>query len=373
MTKKIYTAIGLMSGTSLDGVDAAMIETDGESFVRRIPGAFYTESYEDTMRDTLRQCLGRRQMDKVISLVERNMTLVHAGAVKKLLAKMGKAPEDIDLVGFHGQTVFHDPANHFTWQIGDGGLLAVMTGIDVINDFRTADMRAGGQGAPLLPLYHQALAHDLPKPVAILNLGGVGNVTVIYGPTESEIEAFDTGPGNALIDDWVKANNFGAFDRDGLLAAAGKVHQNIVDEYLADRKGKPPYFTLKPPKSLDRDRWTTDLVKGLSLEDGAATLTAFTVKSVARARDHFRKQAQQWYVTGGGRHNPVIMSSLRSSLGVPVGTVDDLGWDGDAMEAEGFAYLAVRAHLQLPLSVPGTTGVRYLTSGGKVYNVDLNP
>lgn len=352
---RLYTAIGLMSGTSLDGIDAAVIRTDGHGHVERL--GFYTEDYEPAVRDALRACLGlKTDPDGRVKMAERVMTLAHAEAVKKLLAKTGLQAADIDLIGFHGQTIFHEPANRFTWQIGDGPLLAKETGITVINDFRSADVQAGGQGAPFLPLYHCAVTHGLSRPVAILNLGGVANVTYI---DDAVLLAFDTGPASALINDWVKANQRGEYDNDGLFAAQGKVDHAVLGSYLAD-----PFFNITPPKALDRDQWTTRPVAGLSLEDGAATLTAFTVESIARSRAHLPRQPLAWYVTGGGRHNKTMMAWLRAALGVPVGTVDDLGLDGDAMEAEGFAYLAVRSELGLHLSEPGTTRVPQPVTGG---------
>jgi len=266
-------------------------------------------------------------------------------------------PGKVDLIGFHGQTIFHDPANRFTWQIGDAVLLAQETKVDVVHDFRQADVQAGGQGAPFLPLYHVALAAGQKKPMAILNLGGVGNVT--YIGTDETTMAFDTGPANALIDDWIRQHTNLSYDEDGKIAASGRVHDDIVRDYLAH-----PYFSQKPPKSLDRDQWTLDRVRGLSLEDGAATLTQFTVQAVFNALAHFPENPRSWHVTGGGRHNETIMQGLRQALKAPVGTVDDLGWNGDAMEAEGFAYLAVRSVLGLPLSLPTTTGVPRPLTGG---------
>lgn len=351
---RLYTAIGLMSGTSLDGIDAAMIRTDGQGLVERI--GFYTAPYDPQVRDALRACLGlRHDPDGRVAHAAEVMTRAHIDAVRALMA--AHPDEPVDLIGFHGQTVFHDPGSRFTWQIGDAALLAHETGIDVIHDFRQADVQAGGQGAPFLPLYHAALAASQPKPVAILNLGGVGNVTYL-GPDNVPI-AFDTGPANALIDDWVKQHTAMTYDAGGKIAAAGTVHKDVVNDYLSHA-----FFKKAPPKSLDRDQWTLDRVRGLSLEDGAATLTDFTVQAVFNALAHLPQSPQAWYVTGGGRHNATLMQGLRHALGVPVKTVDDLGWNGDAMEAEGFAYLAVRSDLGLPLSVPTTTGVPKPLTGG---------
>jgi len=356
---KTYTVIGLMSGTSLDGIDAALIRTDGRDFVERL--AFLTVPYDPTVRDALRACLGlSRDPDGRVAQAEILMTDAHTDVVKSLLALSHINADQVDLIGFHGQTVFHDPDNGFTWQIGDGAKLAYDTGIAVVNDFRTDDVKAGGQGAPLIPIYHAALASGLPKPVAILNLGGVGNVTLI--DDQNNVLAFDTGPGNALINDWVRAHTGAEYDQDGKHASVGKVDGPTLSRLLQNQ-----FFAMKPPKSLDRDAWNIGFLKGLSLEDGAATLTDFTVQSVVQAVSHMPQQPKAWYVTGGGRHNPAIMDGLRAALKAPVHDVDDLKWDGDALEAEGFAYLAVRSRLQLPLSFPTTTAVPKPMTGGRFW------
>ena len=353
---KVYTVIGLMSGTSLDGIDAALIRTDGRDIVESL--GFYTKSYDPALRDRLRACLKKnKDTDGSIAGAAEAMTRAHADAVAALLKQTGKKSTDIDMIGFHGQTLFHDPANRFTWQIGDGNLLAELTGIDVVNDFRTTDVKAGGQGAPLLPVYHAALtrAAKIDLPVAILNIGGVSNVTYIG----DDIVAFDTGPGNALIDDAVVRNFAKKYDEDGKIALSGYVHQDIVLNWFDH-----PFFAKKPPKSLDRDAWDIKAINALIGEDQVATLTAFTIGGVARAVQHLPQPPKAWYVTGGGRHNGTIMQGLRDALQVPVKSVDELGWNGDAVEAEGFAYMAVRSRLGLPISFPGTTGCPVPMAGG---------
>lgn len=356
---KIHTAIGLMSGTSLDGIDAALIRTDGVNFVE--PLAFLTLPYNPGLRDSLRACLGlSSDLDGRVGRAEALMTDAHAQAVKTLLALAHIGVDQVDLIGFHGQTIFHDPDNGFTWQIGDGAKLARDTGIAVVNDFRSADVKAGGQGAPLIPVYHAALASALPKPVAILNIGGVANVTFI--DQTGNVLAFDTGPGNALINDWVRTHTGAELDQDGIHAASGAVEGAVLSRLLQN-----PFFEQKPPKSLDRDAWDTGFMKGMSLEGGAATLTAFTVQSVVQSVSHLPQVPKTWYVTGGGRHNPVMMGGLRAALKAPVHDVDELQWDGDALEAQGFAYLAVRSQLGLPLSFPSTTRVSQPTTGGKYW------
>jgi anhydro-N-acetylmuramic acid kinase len=355
----IHTVIGLMSGTSLDGVDAALVRTDGETGIERLD--FITIPYDAEMQDSIRRCLGRRADDDgFVARTEIGVTRAHAAAVDWLLSKAGLSPQDIDLLGFHGQTICHDPAHKFTWQIGNGAMLARLTGIDVVNDFRSADVAAGGQGAPLIPLYHAALAAQLPKPVSILNIGGVANVT--YIGADGEILAFDTGPGNALINDWVKKHLNREYDENGMLARQGHVNGNILGDWLAH-----PFFAKQPPKSLDRDAWNIDHIINSTAADGAAMLSAFTVQAIAKACDHFPAPVKNWYVTGGGRHNAVLMENLRAALEVPVEPVEKLGWNGDALEAEGFAWLAVRSVRGLSLSIPATTGVPVPQTGGRFY------
>lgn len=356
-------AVGLMSGTSVDGIDAALIETDGEGQVRAL--AAIDLPYTDETRARIRAAthaalqLEQPQPHGVIDAVAEELTLLHAEAVELLLAKADVPRDSVGVIGFHGQTVAHRPDQGWTWQIGDGALLASKTGIPVVHDFRSADVAAGGQGAPLIPVYHRALvqAASLPLPVAILNLGGVGNVTWI-GEGESDMLAFDTGPGNALIDDWMLAHTGVAMDKDGALAAGGRVHADILSR-MCDK----PWFNLAPPKSLDRHDFSTEPCAGLSAADGAATLTAFTAETVRLALQHMPKPPRQWFVTGGGRRNPTLMRMLAERLG-DVHSVDELGWRGDAMEAEGFAYMAVRSLRGLPISFPGTTGVSTPLTGG---------
>lgn len=360
---KIYRALGLMSGTSIDGIDVALIETDGRSHIRSLGTAEY--KYDEPFRHRMQSCFGNRlgTADPAVAAMEMETTLRHAQAVKAFMAQKGLTPSEIDLIGFHGQTIWHNPAERKTIQLGDGALLAAETGIDVVNDFRTADVLAGGQGAPLVPLYHRALATDLPKPAAILNIGGVSNLTWIGGAPDEQILAFDTGPGNALIDDWVRSHTGQPFDRDGLLARAGQADMGYVSDFL-----KHPYFVVKPPKSLDRDafaRWARP--EHLSLEDGAATLTVMAVKAICAGLEYMPEKTRVIYLTGGGRHNRTLAAWLGDFSGAKVGSVDDLGWSGDGLEAEAFAYLAVRSVENLPLSLPGTTGVPEPMRGGRFW------
>ena len=358
MKSKLFRAIGLMSGTSIDGIDAALVETDGVGHVR--PIAFVPYSYDQNFRSKLRQLFGKREstQDPQINVIEQELTQLHAEIVK--LADISR--KDVHVIGFHGQTLWHQPKEGVTYQIGDGARLAKVTGIPVVNDFRSADMKAGGQGAPLVPLYHRALAADLPKPVAILNVGGVSNVTWIGGDRDEDILAFDVGPGNAPLDDWILHHTGEAFDEYGVLAASGTIHFDLIDKMMTH-----PFFKKKPPKSLDRGTFVNLVPETLSPADGAATLTKMIAFGVANSLKYMPKKPLRLYVTGGGRHNNTLMRCLSDLLGLPVSTVDDLGWSGDGLEAEAFAYLAVRSRLGLPLSVPGTTGVKEPVTGGKFH------
>lgn len=351
---KLMTVLGLMSGTSMDGIDLALIRTDGDNVLERI-GYTYTP-YSKDVQDTLRSVQGKSiDTDGLVKKAENLVTELHIEAVNAFLETTPVKPE---LIGFHGQTIFHNPAEGRTWQIGDGEKLAHATGIDVIYDFRSADMVAGGQGAPLIPLYHKALARtcNLAEPACILNLGGVGNLTWINGDT---VIACDTGTGNALIDDWMLEKTGIPIDMNGEAALHGSADYERVKEWL-----KHPYFLANPPKSLDRNTFSACSVAGLSTEDGAATLAAFTAASVLKTLRLMPAMPREIIVAGGGRKNLAIMAMLGSELN-PI-DADQLGWNGDAMEAEGFAYLAARSLMGLPLSLPTTTGCNRPTTGGKL-------
>lgn len=351
-------AIGLMSGTSLDGVDAAVAVTDGVGVERLGPAL--TRPYDDNTRARLRAVLGGQG---AVAEVEAEITRIHAEVVDDLLAQAGLSAGEVDVIGFHGHTILHRPDQRRTWQIGDGALLARLTGIPVVHDFRTNDVELGGQGAPLVPVYHRALAAGIERPVAVLNLGGVGNVTWIGA--DDSLLAFDTGPGNALIDDWALAHTGKPVDEHGALARSGRVDAARVEQFAHHA-----YFAQVPPKSLDRDDFrhlAERLVAGMTPADGAATLTAFTARAVALARAHFPKSARRWLVCGGGRHNPAVMAALAAELSVPVEPVESVGWDGDALEAQAFAYLAVRSLRGLPLTFPETTGGPRPATGGRLH------
>ena len=353
-----------MSGTSIDGIDAALIETDGHNDVKVM--GFVGRHYEASFREKLRLHLGNRRgvADPAVAAFEHELTELHAEIALELMQQTGVTP---DFIGFHGQTLFHKPEERLTIQIGDGALLARMTGVPVVNDFRSADVLAGGNGAPLVPLYHRALTASLPKPALILNIGGVSNVTWIGedGESDGDILAFDVGPGNALIDDWVLRHTGQPYDESGLLAAAGN-----VDSAAADRALAIEFFRRAPPKSLDRDDFRKYVPEHLNAADGTATLTMITARAVATALPLLPRIPSAVYVAGGGRHNVTLMRWIGDLTGLQVRSVDELGWSGDGLEAEAFAWLAVRSVLGLPLSLPRTTGVPTPMRGGKLHEVD---
>ena len=369
----VLTAIGLMSGTSLDGVDAAIVETDGEGAIAvgTTHAAPYSRAVKVFVRRAIKAALEGREAAKDVDDAIAAVTRAHADAVAALLAEAGKDPADIDVIGFHGQTILHRPSSMTggvgrTWQIGDAADLAARTGINVVGDFRSADVAAGGEGAPLAPVYHAALVDRWAQetgteaPVGVINLGGVANITYVEpGAGPSGLIAFDCGPGNGLLDQWMEAKTGEPIDRDGKAAATGKIDDEALQLMLLN-----PYLKRPAPKSLDRYDFKSDPVAALSLVDGAATLTAFTAACVAKSVDLLPQAPALWIVAGGGRRNPTMMAELGDRLDAPVRAAEELGWRGDDLEAECFAYLAVRSLKGLPLSFPKTTGVARPCRGG---------
>ena len=354
--KPIWIA-GLMSGTSLDGVDGACLLTNGDKIFAFGPSAYV--AYSETQRDTLRAGLGLWQGDPDLAEVEAIILEVHCA----VLAKLPK----VQLVGFHGQTLAHDPVNNRTHQIGCGAQLAKYTGYAVAWDFRTNDVALGGQGAPLAPIYHWAMARyaRCEAEIAIVNLGGVGNLTWIDPSLKPEmgVLAFDTGPANAPLNDAILSRTGASFDEYGSLAAQGVASKAVIDQLLNHK-----YFAQKPPKSLDRDEFgfLTKSVENFSLVDAAATLTHAVARSVALSLDHLPSPPREIWITGGGRKNLEIMRLLRAGLPMEVRDIDELGFDGDMVEAQAFAYLAARVLYRLPTSFPLTTGVASPVIGGKI-------
>jgi anhydro-N-acetylmuramic acid kinase len=363
-------AIGLMTGTVLDGnIDVALLRTDGETVEEF--GAYTLAPYPQSIRDLLEQTLAQARKwnfegpePAIFAEAEDALTRAQSTAVLDLVAQAGLKPEDIGIIGFHGQSVLHRAPRPgrigATRQLGNGALMHALTGIKVAYDFRSADVRAGGQGAPLAALYHQALLKKIGAydgKTAVLNLGGVANVTFWDGA--DTLIAFDTGPANAPINDFVKALGLGDMDRNGEMALRGKVDEERLARLLTH-----PYLSAPYPKSLDRFDFLPTMADGLSAEDGAATLTAFTTGAVGKALDLLPQRPEKLVVCGGGRHNPAIMAMLPGRAGVEAVPAETLGWRGDAIEAECFAFLAVRVLRSLPISFPTTTGAPYPLPGG---------
>src|SRR5579859_3873892 len=362
----MLTAIGLMSGTSLDGVDVALIETDGKKVKAFGPSGY--RPYTDFERRLLLQALteavhleAREARPGILLEAERIVTSAHAEAIASFKAQNRIASEDIDIVGFHGQTVLHRPAEKMTVQIGDGVALAKAIHIPVMHDFRAADVEAGGQGAPFVPVYHRALAQSLGRegPIAVLNIGGVANITYIDGDT---LIACDTGPGNALLDDFMYRAMAQRFDCDGRMAAQGTPDETWISKALSH-----PFFALPPPKSLDRNHFASLVLRDMPPADGAATLTAFTAATIAQVVPLLPKPPKSWIVAGGGARNFTMLRMLRERLSpAKVEAANALGWSTDAMEAQAFGFLAARGLKGLPLSYPATTGVPIPMTGGVI-------
>ncbi|PYE88211.1 anhydro-N-acetylmuramic acid kinase [Phyllobacterium leguminum] len=355
----------------MDGIDIALVQTDGRSIVERGPSM--SIAYPDGFRARLKQGLtdarairGRDERPGILARLERDLTLHHAIAVNDFLHVHGIDRKEVDLIGFHGQTVLHRPDDGLTMQIGDGQLLAAETGIPVVYDMRANDMAHGGQGAPLIPAYHAALASGLREkceaPIIFVNIGGISNLT--YVGADGTLAAFDSGPGNMLIDQWVEAHTGAAFDADGAIAASGTVDDALAHRYLAHS-----FFTGNVRRSLDRGDFLPPEKGQISLADGARTLAFVSAAAILKSASHLPQRPKTYVVSGGGRKNAAIMQALEglaAGEGAKVLSADALGLDGDAMEAEAWAYLAVRSSEGLPLTWPATTGCDVPVSGGVV-------
>ncbi|PDT73500.1 anhydro-N-acetylmuramic acid kinase [Bradyrhizobium sp. C9] len=361
----MLTALGLMSGTSLDGVDVALIETDGRQIKAFGPTGYrpYTDSERNLLRHALTEAVHLTRRDArpgILRQAEQAVTSAHAQAVASFTAQTRISAQDIDIVGFHGQTVLHRPERKLTVQIGDALALARAIHIPVMHDFRSADVEAGGQGAPLVPVYHRALVQSLNRegPTVVVNIGGVSNITYIDG-TDTLI-ACDTGPGNALLDDFMFRQMHQPFDTGGKFAALGKPDEAWIAQAL-----RLPFFSAPPPKSLDRNDFAGLKLGAVAPADGAATLTAFTAAAIARVVPLLPKLPKGWIICGGGASNLTMLRMLRERLApATVEPAEALGWAADAIEAQAFGFLAARGMKGLPLSYPATTGVPIPMTGG---------
>lgn len=357
----MHYVIGLMSGTSRDGVDAALIKTDGVNSVDAV--AFHFEPYPGSLKamiaDVCDIAMDSQQpgSSQPISYCETLLDERHLAATNILLKKANLSAREVSVIGLHGHTIAHRADLGWTWQIGKPEFLANYFNIPVMSNMRDYDVMFGGQGAPLIPVFHRALFADSLSPVAVLNLGGVANLTFIG--SDGALVAFDCGMASALIDDWMSQKTNNQFDEGGEFAASGMVDQGLLKAMLDH-----PFFSASFPKSLDRADFNLDLIEGLSAKDGAATLTAFSAKAVAMGLEQFPARPKRLIVCGGGRKNDTMLQMIEQYAGIPTVKTDDLGWDGDAIEAQGFAYLAYRCLHGLPITYPGTTGVAEPMSGG---------
>ena len=347
-------AIGLMSGTSLDGVDAALVETDGGDFFA-YKKSFYV-AYDKNFRHELKQAAIEDIPLNQLLRLEKKLTEYHAEAVHGLLHEAAISAGEISVLGFHGQTVRHLPEEGITCQIGNASLLAELTGIPVVADFRRRDMAAGGQGAPLVPLFHQTLFSKQDKPLAVLNIGGVANVTCLCA--DGQIISGDTGPGMGLLDAWIQQKTDDSYDVDGKYASQGQVDENVVNAAMV-----LPFMKSPLPKSADRYDFDDVTVDHLSVEDGAATLCQITAEAVIRTLSALENKPTRLWLTGGGAHHPVLLEKLAAAFDY-VGKVTEVGLREDSIEAECFAWLAVRRLYGLPLTTTDTTGCRHENCGG---------
>jgi anhydro-N-acetylmuramic acid kinase len=367
---KELVAIGLMSGTSLDGIDAAIIKTDGARAIEIGPAIFipYSRASKVFARRAIKAALEGRDSAVEIAEAEAHLTRANAEAVAQLLAEAGADARDIDVIGYHGQTILHRPKRNpesfgRTWQIGDGDKLAERTGIDVVHDFRTEDVANGGEGAPLTPVYHAARVAMLQRahPVAVVNIGGVSNLTYVApGADDEDLISFDCGPGNGLIDEWMELKTGRAMDEDGAAALAGTAHDDIARLMLLH-----PFMRREPPKSADRYDFKLAPLDRLSIEDGAATLADVTARAIAQSARFLPEPPGEWIIAGGGRRNPAIVALLRAHCVGDVLLAEDIGWRGDFLEAECFAYLAVRSLAGAPITFPRTTRAPRPLAGGR--------
>lgn len=364
--RKPHTIAGTMSGTSLDGVDVAVLTTDGEAHL--VPGINHFQAYTDVERKTLNeafdagpQILDRKDRSGIIGEAEEIVTRVHISA---LTDGINLSEQPVEYVGFHGQTIFHDPARKLTVQIGDAQTIADVLGIPVVHDLRQNDVMNGGEGAPLAPVFHGAMveALQMPKPAIFLNIGGVANVT--YVGENGNLLAFDTGPGNALLDDFMLTEFGQRMDTGGEVASRGVIDENILAALL-----EHPFFERKPPKSLDRrdfHEFALGKFEAHKASDCLASLTKFTVAAIMRAGEWYPKAPRSMIVSGGGAKNPVMMQHLRDASSIEPQIASALGWDDVFIEANAFAYLAARHLHGLPISFPGTTSVFQPLCGGEI-------
>ena len=378
MKNKLYTAIGLMSGTSMDGVDVSLIRSDGfNQFTNILDEYFeYNESLQQELielRNLIVNINNLKQYSSRLNKLEREITVFHSKIVSNLSFKY---EDEIDFVGFHGQTIFHNPEQKITKQLGDGRLMSQLVKKKVIYDFRQEDLANKGQGAPLTPIFHNLLSrrinekHQIDFPICFLNIGGISNITKIIKKDEKleeNLEAFDSGPGNCMIDEWVRKNSKNNFDENGSIAKSGKINQLLLNQVIDN-------FKIDSfDKSLDVKDFDISFSRGLSLEDGCATITNFTAYLIAKGVEHANGsniKPIKYLVCGGGRKNTFLIQSIKDYLlhkkNISLNSIDDYSLNGDFIESQAFGYLSIRSFLKLPISFPRTTGCKVPTIGGKL-------
>jgi anhydro-N-acetylmuramic acid kinase len=360
---KLYKSIGLMSGTSMDGIDLALVESDGKSAIKS--SHFDYLPYTKDFKSRLESLIYKTPKLSEIKLVEKELTLLHANLVNDFLKKNNISSSEIDLVAFHGHTILHNPDQGFTWQLGDGHLLATQTHIDVITDFRARDIALGGQGAPLVPIYHFYLFAKNLHPVAVLNIGGISNITYLENDDENKIKAFDICFGNAPLDDLMQKKFGRDFDENGQLAKSGNINHVLADRILQNNIFKKP-----PPKSFDRDDFAALLspIHALKTEDALATFAYMHAKAIALNLNFLNQKPKTIFICGGGRKNDALMREMKKAMPeISIKSVEEIGFNGDAIEAEAFAFLGIRSLLNMPISFTSTTGVKSNSCGGVLY------
>ena len=364
MNKNLYS-LGLMSGTSLDGIDVSIIRSDGELFIEIIDDIYlkYDNQLKSKLKKIINLCLSKDQFFKLrkeVKEIEKEMTLCNVRACQLISDKNKNI--NIDLIGFHGQTVLHKPQEGYSIQIGDSRLLSKLTNKTVVSNFRENDILNGGQGAPLASLYHNLILTKikLNPPSAVINIGGISNIT--YVEDYNKIISFDVGPGNYLLDKWVRAHTKNEYDSEGLFAKSGQTNENVLNKFLQD-----PYYKKKFPKSLDVKYFNLKYLNGLSLEDGCATLSMLTIKSICNVISNFSKYPNTILISGGGRKNRFIIDNMKKKLNSPISLIDEFNFNGDFIESQAFAYLAIRSYLKKFITLPSTTGVKKPCLGGKIF------
>jgi anhydro-N-acetylmuramic acid kinase len=366
MNKNLYS-LGLMSGTSMDGIDASIIKSDGEQSVEIIDDLYI--KYDDIFRTELKKCINLcktnkdiKKITKRIKKLEKELTLYHAKACQLIIKKNKKIK--VDLIGFHGQTILHEPKKGYSKQIGDSNLLSKIINTTVISNFRKNDILNGGQGAPLTPLYHKLILSKVSSnyPSAIINIGGIANIT--YVKNKKQLVSFDTGPGNCLIDKWVEKNSSMHFDKMGKLAKSGKLDQKILNQFLQDS-----YYKKKFPKSLDIKHFDLNSLKKLSLEDGSTTLSILTVETICLAIKSLKVLPNIIILSGGGRKNKFIIENIKKRINKSINLIDEFNFDGDFIESQAFAYLAIRSFYNKYITLPSTTGVKMYCTGGSIFKI----